>query len=325
MKMVFAALMSDARKSLKVQAPAKINLFLDVLGQRDTGYHDISSILLPVSLYDELEFEVIDDDFIETSVEIIDGWSIDGDAWKDSSENLVTAAARILKEASGYQGGAKIRLRKTIPIGGGLGGGSSDAAATLKSLNILWETGLPDAQLLEIGFRLGCDVPSLFCCQAVHVQGLGEKVRLISAAPGVDRREMWVVLANPGFSVSTSNIYALCSQYLTSSPSASTNMVSAVQNSDVELAAKNLFNGLEDIVFRKYPIIKMLAEHLVEAGSLGALLSGSGSSLFGLARDEGHAFDVEKRLHEAAGSSVWTRVVKALPDGVMVAHGPLEA
>ena len=153
---------ANTMQRMEILAPAKINLFLDVLGKRPDGYHNIKSIVLPVSVYDRVVLENQTD-----GIETVAAGDIQfpGIPWAISlcrpDDNLTTRAARLLKEATGHHGGVRITLEKSIPIGAGLGGGSSDAAAVLKGLNALWKTGLSQDRLISLGKRLGCDIPAL--------------------------------------------------------------------------------------------------------------------------------------------------------------------
>ncbi|MFC1498862.1 4-(cytidine 5'-diphospho)-2-C-methyl-D-erythritol kinase [Verrucomicrobiota bacterium] len=314
--------MSNQLERLYVKSPAKVNLYLEVLGVRNNGYHDIRSIVVPVSLYDVLALERTDKD-----VRTI----IDSDALSNNDEmrlinnedNLATKAARLLQQETGCSCGAEIQIKKNIPVGGGLGGGSADAAAVLIGLNQLWDLGLPRKRLSEISLKLGCDVPAMVCGGTLRMEGLGEKIAPI--AVDRDNTGLWIVIVNPCFGVSTGDIYSRYSSVLTSNVIPVSSMVSAVKDGNVELVAKSLFNSLEKTVFRKYPLIEIIAEELKKAGAIGVLLSGSGASVFGLGADEKQAREIEKLVNKALGASIWSRVATTLPDGVMVAHGPLEA
>ena len=322
--------MGPERVRIERTAPAKINLFLEVLGRRPSGYHDLRSVLMPVSLCDTLVIEPSADGDI--AVDLCPDSSVDLDPLRNGTngENLVVRAARGLRDLTGYPGGARVTLTKHIPIGGGLGGGSSDAAVTLRGLNELWGTGVPLDELAALGAGIGCDVPALVHAKAALIEGLGERVtRLVDApAGGGDNGEMpplWLVLVNPRFSVSTADVYARCRAPLTSGGPSATNLICSLRGGDVAGVASNLFNGLQATVFDKYPLIEMLARTLSEAGAAGVLLSGSGASVFGVAHDERHARELVERVGTAFGAAVWCRAVRTLPDGVMVAHGPLEA
>ena len=309
--------------SLLIKTPAKINLYLGVLGKRDNGYHDIESVLVPVSLFDRMLIEKTSGS-IDLVLEETSSVPVDDIKNAGATENLVVKAACVLKAETGYKGGARIRLEKNIPIGGGLGGGSADAAGILIGLNQLWDTGLSREKLIEMGGRLGCDVPALVHGGPVLMEGLGEKVSRLSIAKG-DKSVLWLVLVNPGFGVSTGDIYSRYSLSLTSNQNPIKHLISALEEGDKNRADKCLFNALQDTVFRKYPLIEIVAENIRKAGASGVLLSGSGASVFGMAQSEKDANEIRERVRQLPGCSVWSRAVRILPDGVMVAHGPLEA
>ena len=322
--MIFPRVMFGNPDSRAVLASAKINLFLEILGERDDGYHDLRSIMVPVSLHDELTLENTDG-VIESC--LLEGSSVCCAALvqQDPRQNLATRAALGLKAATGHAGGARIAIRKHIPVGGGLGGGSADAAAVLLGLNDLWGTDLDCAALSALGAQIGCDVPALVHGGLVLVQGLGERVSPLVDTGRAENEGIWLVLVNPGFSVSTQDVYRRCRVPLTSVNGFYTSMVCSLRDGDVEGVARSLFNGLEATVFGKYPEIELIAGALRSAGSPGALLSGSGASVFGLARSEAHADSIRDAVQADLGPSLWSKVVRLLPDGVMVAHGPLEA
>ena len=304
-------------------AAAKVNLFLEVLKKRSDGYHDIRSVVVPVSLCDKVTLKRTAGD-ISTEVTDTD-LIIPGD-------NLVTKAAMLLREATKCEYGARITLEKNIPVGGGLGGGSADAAIVLKGLNSLWGTGLSLQRLCDLGAELGCDLPALLHNSAVLVEGVGERITNLDQfrdadadIPGTENQGWWLVIANPGFEVSTADIYSRCKRALTSGTNTYKDMVSALLEKDLESASCALFNGLQETVFCKYPLIRILAESLDKAGAVGSLVSGSGGSVFGLARNQDHAKKIRDSVCRILGESVWITVARTLPDGVMAAHGPLTA
>jgi 4-diphosphocytidyl-2-C-methyl-D-erythritol kinase len=181
--------MAKPSAHLKIKAPAKINLFLSVLKKRPDGYHDLYSVLQMVSLYDELTFEPTTKGV--SLVNSSQNLPLDG-------RNLVIRAARSLAHAAGIKSGVHVTLKKNIPIGAGLGGGSSDAAATLVALNRLWGLGLTCDDLARMGQDLGSDVPFFLHGPTAFVSGRGGEV-----IPCVLDRDRWMVLINPGFEVST--------------------------------------------------------------------------------------------------------------------------
>ncbi len=312
------------KKIIIIEAPAKVNLSLEVLGRRDNGYHDIRSTLLPVSLSDKITLTLTASEIVR---EIADDGLIDAESLKlePPEQGLTIRAAHLLRERSGARGGVRIRIQKNIPIGGGLGGGSSDAAAVLVGLNALWGCGLTRAELQELGGQLGCDVPALIQGGAVSVSGTGTEVAEIPMFGLNGDASWWMVIAYPNVAVSTRDIYERHGGSLTKADEAYKNILFSLKRGDVRLAASSLYNGLQATVLGKYPLINMILEGMTEVGALGALVSGSGASTFGLARDESHALEIETRLKERLDCAVWTCVARTLPDGVMVAHGPLEA
>lgn len=301
-----------------VEAHAKINLTLEVLGRRADGYHDLRSILVPVALADSIRVERKGTS-IDVHVRAAPG--IDLGAIGPVEQNLAWRAARLLQERYGAPVGLRIDILKRIPIGGGLGGGSADAAGVLRAVCRLAQLRVPESTMLALAAELGSDVPALLHGGAVCMEGRGDRVTPVLDA-GADAAPFWLVLANPGISVSTSHAYQLCrlSGGLTANPEAFKNTRSSVRRGDVHGAAAALFNGLEQKVFEAYPETASLAARLKSAGSLGVLLSGSGASVFALVSGKAHGEDVRRLL----GAGVWSVVTQTLPDGVMAAHGPLE-
>jgi 4-diphosphocytidyl-2-C-methyl-D-erythritol kinase len=316
--------MSQVEKALEMRAPAKVNLFLEVVGERTNGYHDIQSIVVPVSIFDRIVLEQTAD-VVETVIAPGSRVPVEELDLARPEDNLATRAALVLREKAGYAGGVRIHLTKNIPVGGGLGGGSSNAAAVLRGLNALWDLGLSLEELKTIGFALGCDVPALIQGGPVCMEGLGERVTPIPTEWVGVNGGSWLVVVNPGFSVQTGDIYDRYRSPLTSADVPYRSMVCAFREGNFETLSKGLYNGLQNTVFRKYPLTEIVVEELGKAGAAGALLSGSGASSFGLALNEEDARGIAQRVQKHLGSAVWTQAAKMLPDGVMVAHGPLEA
>ncbi len=315
--------MKTGGNGISIAAPAKVNLFLDILGKRADGYHDLRSLVVPISLADEL--------VLENREEGIDVWcqgeglpAGSHDVLPEPAHNLAARAALLLREATAFPGGVSIHIRKYIPVGGGLGGGSADAAATLVGLNRLWKTGLPVERLMELGARLGSDIPAMVYGRAVCMEGRGERVSPV-ACRWPAGTAWWLVIVNPGFSVATRDVYARFRTGLTSSEETFRNAAFALERGDVGLASFSLHNSLEATVFAKYPLLKIVADKLKAAGALGVLLSGSGASVFAMAAGLDQALAIEEKVRRDAGPWLWARVAQVLPDGVMVAHGPLEA
>ena len=301
-----------------------MNLFLEVLDKRQDGYHDVRSLMAHISMCDVLTFERTRGP-IQTTIRV-EGIPI----WPEcrlsgARDNLATRAAIALREATGYRGGARIRLEKHIPVCGGLGGGSADAAATLRALNQLWQTGLSLKDLCHIARTLGSDVPAMVYGGMVTLGGMGDQVEPLTVRRDRRRSGWHVVVVNPGFGVATKDICTRYTSTLTSKCGQFRGIVCAVANWDIEATGRRLFNSLERTVFGKYPLLAMIADGLREAGARGVLLCGSGASVFALAGSRPHARTIARSIGRRMGPWLWTRVAEVLPDGVTVAHGPLEA
>ena len=261
---------------MKVSAPAKINLYLAVGARRGDGLHEIESVMQSVSLVDELSIEAADD---RVSLDV----SPAGAAPEDES-NLVVRAVRALVSAAGRPGGAAIHLTKRIPSGAGLGGGSSDAAATLVALNDLWRCGISRKALEKIGAGLGADVP--FCVRGgtAVARGAGEAL-----APLVVRSELHWVVAMPEESLPTPRVYARFDELGVVEESDPSALADALARGDLERIGGSLRNDLTDAALALTPSIGSARDALAAAGALGVVMTGSGSAWCGLARDAGHA------------------------------------
>ncbi len=300
---------------IQTEAPAKVNLFLDVIRKRDDGYHEIRSVLAPVSLFDIVHIETLESPIIETVIDE-DGIRLNGIPWPapmpSSDDNLATRAARLLKETTAHPGGARLRIKKNIPVAGGLGGGSADAAAALNGLNAAWRTGLSREALMKLGGQLGCDIPAMVHGGVVCMEGRGEKV----APMHVARKNGWrLLLVNPGIGISTADIYSRHKPDLTSSGRVDRfhNIASGLQDGCVEEIAKGLINSLQVTAYRKYPILKMINNELERSGAAGVLLSGSGATIMALARNEEHGLEIESRIRKAISCPIWTCLVAVNP------------
>lgn len=311
--------MSAIKRTYVVEAAAKINLTLEILGKRADGYHELRSVVTPVALADQISLTL---EGSEIALTVSGNPGVDLTRIGSNEENLAYRAARLLQERHGAAQGIRIDILKRIPIGGGLGGGSADAAAVLVGLNKICGLGLSLDTLKLLGAELGSDIPALIMGGAVVMTGRGEHVASILPAGKKPVSGFWVVIANPGIFVSTAHAYRICNPTggLTERPDAYKNIISSIRSGDVHSAAAALFNGLEPGVFAAYPETARLAERLQRAGGLGVLLSGSGASVFALVRDASHG----EALRRDLGSGIWSVLTKTLPDGVMVAHGPLE-
>lgn len=264
--------------AMRIEARAKLNFTLEVLGVREDGYHALRSLVVPISLADEI--------------------SIDKSATLESDvpypDDLCLKAARVLGVT-----GAKISVVKRIPAGGGLGGGSADAAATMILLNGLYGLGHTREGLARLAAQVGSDVPSLVHGGAVLMEGRGETVSKWPSMPVFD-----VVLANPGVASSTKEVYANCVSRVTSDDEILYTMKTALESGSVEAVAKALQNDLEASAIGLHPEIAAAKKALLDAGAIGASMSGSGSTVFGLARNGEAARKIASSL-SAGGLSAW--------------------
>jgi 4-diphosphocytidyl-2-C-methyl-D-erythritol kinase len=262
-------------------APAKVNLHLEVLARRPDGYHDIATLMVAVSLFDTLEFT--NAAMGEISV------CSDHPDLTTGQENLVVRAAQALQRYTGSRRGARIRLIKRIPLAGGLGGGSSDAAATLRGLNELWQSGLPTQELAGLASEVGSDVAFFLYTPAAWCTGRGERVESLSL--GV---VLWFVLACPPFGISTAEVYK--EVQIPAKPLTGSEILHAVQTGTVGEIGSNLHNRLQAAALKSCPMLAEVSERLTQCDPVGHLLSGSGSTWFALCRDYGEACKVARGL-----------------------------
>ncbi len=276
---------------LLVRAPAKVNLFLEVLGKRPDGYHDLATLMVAVSLFDTLEFK----EDRSTAVRLDLAPRPDGPAGEDrpplptGPENLIWRAAELLRRRTGHEGGVRVRLWKRIPLAAGLAGGSSDAAATLLGLNRLWRLGLAREELAALGADLGSDVPFFLRATAAWCTGRGEVVEPL--APG---RSLWLVLACPPAGLSTAAVFRALT--VPEAPVDGTPLRRAVEAGDVAGAGRRLFNRLQPVAEELCPPVAAVARRLEAAGAAGTLMSGSGTTVFALCHDAGEARRVARGL-----------------------------
>jgi 4-diphosphocytidyl-2-C-methyl-D-erythritol kinase len=258
------------------KALAKINLALDVLYKRPDHYHEVEMVMQTIDLYDTLTF--VEDDVDQITL------TCDVPYLPLDERNLVYQAARLVKETFRIRKGLKIHIEKRIPVAAGLGGGSSDAAATLRALNHLWGLCMSLPQLAELGKTLGSDVPFCVYGGTAWARGRGEIVEPLPDAPAA-----WVVLTKPPFAVSTADIYnRLLVSEIQEHPSCS-QMIKAIVQGDLPGIAGAMGNVLETITFQLHPEVKRLKERILRFGAMGALMSGSGPSVFGITDRESKA------------------------------------
>jgi 4-diphosphocytidyl-2-C-methyl-D-erythritol kinase len=272
-----------------VRTPAKVNLALEVLGKRADGYHEISTVLQAIDLFDRLIMEDAEDLSLVTT----------DPALPVDDANLVIRAARALGAAAGVRRGARIALDKRIPVAAGLGGGSSDAAATLVALNRLWGLRWSVGRLTELAVGLGMDVPFFLGRGRALGTGRGERLEPLPADGGYA-----LVLANPNFPLSTRESYARVPAGWQAEAKGTRAVMAALRIRSAAELGTALTNHLEDVVAPAVPAIGQMKAALLAAGALGAAMSGSGPTVFGVARSLDHARQIRRRVNRA-GWSCW--------------------
>jgi 4-diphosphocytidyl-2-C-methyl-D-erythritol kinase len=277
--------------SVKIRAPAKINLGLHVVGQRVDGYHLLDTIMVPVSLYDEIHITKTGGEVGSSSSRLT--VTCDNSAVPTDEGNIVFRAANLIIKENLIQETVAIHIKKRIPIGAGLGGGSSDAAATLIAMNSLFQLNYSRRRLKKRAYGLGADVPFFIDCRPARARGIGERLTPIKSLPW-----NWAVIVYPGFPVATSWVYRKFAAKLTK-PMANTSIISPLRKSSGQ--PRLLVNDLESVAVARYPRIKSLKRELIAEGAAGALMSGSGSAVFGLFDSRGNAARASSRLQKEDG------------------------
>lgn len=290
-----------APRALRARCSAKINLGLWILGRRPDGFHEIDTVMQSVALEDDLFLEETRAGFALTTTGIpipMDGPNIIERAWAEV-------------EALRPSRGVRARLVKRIPVAAGLGGGSSDAAGFLLGVNRLLGLQLSDGDLLDLAARLGSDVPFFLKGGTARATGRGEQVRhLCPAPPG------WVVLATPPVAISTTWAYGRARISLTPGDRGASILAAAIPSSEWGAIARHFHNDFEDVVLPEFEIVAGLRRAIETSGVLGALLSGSGSTVFGLARTRDEA---QAAANKAAALGASVHVVRTTERGVALA------
>jgi len=257
---------------LVVKAPAKLNLFLEVLGRRDDGYHDIESVFQTVSLFDEITLEPADAEI---------RFSTDSDDVPCDGTNLVVQTAELLRKHAGRQLGAVIELTKNIPVGAGMGGGSSDAAAALVALNQLWKLDLPREELHKIAEQIGSDVPFFLYGGTAVCRGRGERVE-----PIANVRALNTLVVYPGIEVSTRRVYENLPVTLTRDVCDIRLFLTKLIKQQGCQDPPQFFNRLEAVTVGLYESLNLLRRKMKESGLRNVIMTGSGSAFFGIIPDE---------------------------------------
>ncbi|HHO77001.1 MAG TPA: 4-(cytidine 5'-diphospho)-2-C-methyl-D-erythritol kinase [Deltaproteobacteria bacterium] len=268
---------------MKVHAPAKINIYLKVLHKRMDGYHELRTIMVPLSLFDEILLEATDHG-IAVNAPGCD--CADGD-------NLVYKAASLFFKSTGIDSGISIEVDKRIPVGAGLGGGSSDATSVLMGMNDLYHAGLSRDYLMTMAGRIGADCPFFVLGRPALMGSRGDEI-----VKEVSLEERAYLLVVPPFSISTAKVYSALKSPLT--PEKDRFTIHDIGN-DIISPEQWLENDLETAAFGICPELGLIKEELHNAGALGVLMSGSGSSVFGVFKDTDHLCNAMDRIKRHVG------------------------
>lgn len=257
--------------SISVKAYAKINIGLDVLRRRSDGYHDVCMIMQSLSLHDDLTIKTTGKEDISLKSNLV--------YLPNDKRNLVYKAAALFMEANSIKCGLEINLNKKIPVAAGLAGGSSDAAAALKGLNRLFNVGMSDADLMQLGVKIGADVPYCILLGTALSEGIGEKLTPLPPLP-----DCHILLVKPDISVSTKQVYeSLRLDASTTHPDIE-GMKDALVSADLDALTAKMANLLESVTIRMHPIIDEIKKDMIKVGAMNSLMSGSGPTVFGIFR-----------------------------------------
>jgi len=284
---------------LRILAPAKVNFHLRVVGKRPDGYHDLVSVMQALEVADELVLERR-----ENGVSL----SCGGADVPHGHDNIICRAAESYIRETGIDGGVYIRLEKKVPVAAGLGGGSSDAAATLRGMEALYGK-IPHSRLMDLALTLGADVPFFLSWPCARAEGVGERLAKLPSTDGV-----WLVLVNPGFAVSTRWVFENLKIELTNNPNNTTLPPFEGRIPDAGFLVSLLHNDLERVTAARYHEIDLMKESLLGAGALGALMSGSGPTVFGIFGDEATALVAAERLRKPGWTVIATRTISSWPE-----------
>ena len=260
---------------------AKINLTLDVLNKREDGYHNVEMIMQTVSLFDLVLVDKTHSGIsVTTNLRFL----------PSNEKNLAYAAAREFFNATGMNGGCKIMIHKNIPVAAGLAGGSGNAAAVLAALNMLYNAGLSEQQLCELGLKLGADVPYCILGGTYLAEGIGENLSPLPPMPNCS-----ILLVKPPINISTAAIYEkIDSEDITVRPDTDA-MGRALVSGDPSAVAAQLSNVMSTVTESMHPIVRGIKEKMIKNGALGAEMSGSGPTVFGIFPD----YATAKRSHDS--------------------------
>jgi 4-diphosphocytidyl-2-C-methyl-D-erythritol kinase len=286
---------------LEKKSPCKVNLLLNILGRRADGFHELETVMQPVNLCDEMTF-ARDGNGIHLSCSHPE--------LPTDSKNLVHRAATSFLAAAKISDGVKIHLQKNLPLAGGIGGGSANAAVTFSALNELFGSPLMPEKLHELAAALGSDIPFFLYDQPALATGRGEKIQLLENFPAL--RGKAIFLAHPGFGISTPWAYQNLARFpeaLNGRAGRAQKLIAQLQTNNWPSVADGFYNSLEAPAFDKFPVLSLYQEFLRENGALAALMSGSGSTTFAIAENLAAAESLAEKFKSQFGNNSWTAVV----------------
>lgn len=285
-------------KEIEVFAPAKVNLFLEVLNKRKDGYHNIESIMQSINLKDKLSIKKIN----SSKIRILSNNKF----IPHNKNNLCFKAAELLLKQMKIKQGVEIKIEKKIPLKAGLAGGSSDASATLQGLNLLFQLDLKRKELQELGKKIGADVPFCILGGLAKVEGIGEILTLFPSLPS-----LWFVLIKPNIDINTKKIYHLLDRKKISTYKSINFIIDGIKKKSIDIIRKNLFNKLEQIVFPEYLQLKKTKKIMEELGCENVLMSGSGSVLFSLFKEKKEAEKIYIKLSSSFKEVFLTKAIES--------------
>lgn len=271
---------------ISLKAYAKINLSLDVLGTLANGYHEVKMIMQSIGLFDKVNIKKNKSGSIKVKTNL--------SYLPVGPDNLVYKAARLMCDEFGIKDGIFIDLYKYIPVSAGMAGGSTDAAAVLKGMNIMYELGQSDDELMRLGLRLGADVPYCIMGGTALAEGIGEKLTPLDDCP-----EFYLVIGKPAVSVSTKYVYDNLVLDDTTIHPDTEGIIDALMKKDVTLISEKLCNVLESVTVNRHPEIGRIKETMLEHGAEGSLMSGSGPTVYGIFIDKDKAKECCDYLRES--------------------------
>ena len=280
-------------RELKLKARAKINLGLDVVRKREDGYHEVRMIMQMINLYDKITLRKKTEPGITVTANL--------SYLPVNEDNLVYRAAKLLMDEFQVDGGLEIELQKYIPVAAGMAGGSTDAAAVMVGVNRIFQLGLNKKQLMERGVKIGADVPFCIMRGTALAEGIGEELTPLPAMPHCS-----LVIAKPKIHVSTKFVYGnLKVRELTEHPDID-GQVQALRENDLEQLVTRMGNVLETVTIPAYPVIDEIKHTMMKYGAMGAMMSGSGPTVFGIFEKEDKAQEVCRLLKkEKAAKQVY--------------------